>query len=407
MGQFLQRPRDVTRKVPPPFAESIGMKTWKEAGWKGRTKLILFSLVPTLVLLILAEFAANLTIYRDIRVEEDPLAGGQAVYRMRFGKAWWGKESQTPLNSLGFPDREFSSVGPKGDCVHVVFAGDSFTFGDAVDRHRNFVSLVERAMARRYPDACLRVFNLGERMTTIDRQAEHIRSTLQLLDPDLVIVGQYQNDLTDLTNPGAAAYEPPPPPDSTAGIDGNANFWGDVVRNRVPFSNAALIRLLSYHAFAFLVTSGIEYDVLAQWSVLEDPRNQAMADRLTGIYREIHLDLLEELRARGTEVGVLIFPSKLDIMAKRAPEDAFFRALAEEAETPYLSLFNTLNENRSPYTYQMYDGHLSEAGNALVARDIFDWLAPTVGQSPFSSLEGLSKSTEDAGVGTPPGVAAP
>ena len=369
------------------------MKTWKESGWKGRIKLLLFSLVPTLVLLLLAEFVANLTIYRDIRVEEDPIAGGQAVYTMRFGKAWWGKESQTPLNTLGFPDREFTSVGPKGDCVHVVFAGDSFTFGDAVDRHRNFVSLVERALIRQYPDACLRVFNLGERMTTIDRQAEHIRSTLHLLDPDLVILGQYQNDITDLTNPGAAAWEPPPPPDSTQAIDGNANFWGDVVRNRVPFSNAALIRLLSYHAFAFLVTSGIEYDVLAQWSVLEDPRNRAMADRLTGIYREIHLDLLAELRARGTEVGVLILPSKLDIMAKRSPEEVFFRSLAQEAETPYLSLFGPLNENRRPYTYQLYDGHLSEAGNALVAGAVFRWLVPDGTQSPFRFLEELSKST--------------
>lgn len=292
------------------------MKSWKESTRGERIRLILFSLLPVVILIVLAEGVAQVLIYRNIRVEEDPLAGGGAVYRMQFGR-WWGRASETPLNSLGFPDVEFSSVGPKGDCTHIVFAGDSFTFGDAVDGHRNFVSLVGRALQRAHPDRCIRVFNLGERMTTIDHQAEHIRSTLEVLDPDLVILGQYQNDITDLTNPGAIAYQPPPPPDSTTGVDGNANWWGDVVRNRVPFSNAALIRFLSYRAFAVMITGGVSYDILSQWSVLADPRNREMADRLTGIYREVWTTLLGELRARGTEVGVLILPSKLDLLADR------------------------------------------------------------------------------------------
>lgn len=374
------------------------MKSWKESGWGGRLKLVVFSLLPAVVLLLIAEVLANLTIHRDFHVEEDPLVGGGAVYHMRFGRAWWGKASQTPLNTLGFPDREFVGFSPRGECVHVVFVGDSFTFGDAVDRHRTFVSLVERALQRQ-GERCIRVFNLGERMTTIDRQARHVRETLDLLDPDLVILGMYQNDLTDLTNPGSPAHRPPPPPDSLAGFDGNTNWWGDVVRNRVPFSNAALVRFLSYRAFAFLIQAGIEYDILAQWSVLEDPGRAEMAAELTGIYRALFLELAAELEDGGIELGVLILPSKLDILAKRYPEEAFFRSLAEEAGVPHLSLFPVLNENRSQYTFQMYDGHLSEAGNALVAREVYAWLLPGDGTSPFASLT----TSSSAGTAPTPG----
>lgn len=360
------------------------MKSWKESGWAGRLKLVVFSLLPVLVLLAMAEFLASLTIYRDISVEPDPLAGGGAVYRMHFGRAWWGKTSETPLNSHGFPDREFSEVGPKGDCKHLVFAGDSFTFGDAVDGHRSFVSLLRRALQRAHPDRCIRVFNLGERMTTIDRHAEHVLSTLEVLDPDVVVLGLYQNDLTDLANPGSPAYVPP---DSAAAP---ARWWGDVMRSRVPFNDASLVRFLSYHAFAFLITRDIKYDVLSQWSILEDPSNRATAERLTTIYRSVFSDLVSNLHSAGVEVGALILPSKLDILAGRSPEEALFMSVAEDVDVPSLSLFPVLNESRNPYPYQMYDGHLSDAGNRAVASSVFDWLFPDdASASPFTALRDL------------------
>jgi hypothetical protein len=357
----------------------MGVKSWRESSWGGRIKLVVFSLLPVGVLLVLAETFASIQIYRDISVEEDPLVGGPAVYHMHFGRLWWGRRTETPLNSLGFPDDEFLPAEGKGECVHVVFAGDSFTFGDAVDRHRNFVSLVERAFARSHPGACVRFFNLGQRETTIEEQREHIRSTKALLRPDVVILGQYQNDLTDLTNPGNVAYVPPS--DTAQGM-----WWGDVLRERVPFANAALVRYLSYHAFAFLVTRDIPYDILRQWSVLADTTNRATGERLTSIYRTMYLELVEELRSEGIEFGVVIMPSKLDLMAGRYPEGEYFAALAREAGVPALEVFADLDRNRREYPYQMYDGHLSEAGNEVVAQAIVQWIGVARPDHPFPAL---------------------
>lgn len=359
--------------------KELVVKTWKEMTWSERLKLVALSIAPAVLLVVIAQTYAYLTIYRDIRVEDDPIHGTPAVYRMHFGKAWWGQTTETPLNSLGFPDDEFSDIGPKGECVHIVVSGDSFVFGDAVDRHRNFFSLVKRAMGRAHPDACVRFFNIGERMTTIQEQRERIRETRDLLQPDIVILGQYQNDLTDLTNPGNVAHVPP---DTTEG----GMWWGDVVRQRVPFANAAITRFLSYHAFAFMITRGVEYDILGQWSVLADGTNNDLAKQLTSIYGEMYAELAEELRAEGIEFGTIILPSKLDLLAGRYPEGDFFVSLAAENGLPYLTTFESLDAARADYPYQTYDGHLSEAGNAVVARELFQWLTQDAEAHPFPKL---------------------
>ena len=355
------------------------MKSWKEMAWPERLKVMVMSLLPAVLLLAVAQTYAYLTVYRDIQVEDDPIHGTPAVYRMHFGKAWWGQATETPLNRLGFPDDEFTDLGAKGVCLHVVVSGDSFVFGDAVDRHRNFFSLVERAMGRTYPDRCIRFFNIGQRMTTIQEQRERIRETSALLQPDIVILGQYQNDLTDLTNPGNVAHQPP---DSTA----EGVWWGNVIRERVPLANASLTRFLTYRAFAFMITHGIRYDILSQWSVLADDRNEELAARLTSIYEDMFVGLAADLEAEGVEFGTVIMPSKLDLLAGRYPEGEFFSRLAKENGIPYLTVYEALDRERSDYPYQMYDGHLSEAGNAVVAREIFTWLTENGDAPPFRSL---------------------
>jgi hypothetical protein len=365
------------------------LKTWKEMRWPERLKLVGLSLLPALILLIVAQLLAYMTIHRDVQIEHDPVTDQVSMYQMSFGKGWWRTTSRTPLNAWGFPDKEFAGIGPKGGCVHVVFAGDSFTFGDAVDRHRNYFALVETWTARRFPDRCIRMFNIAERKTTIDEQSDRIRETLEVLNPDLVILGIYQNDLADLLIRGEVPHE-------VTDAEEGEGWWGVRIWNRIPLANSSLVRFLTYRAFAFMITRGIEYDLLAQWSVIADPGSQDLAARLTSAYRRLFLELQAELRERDVELGVVIMPSKLDIMARQYPEEPFFIELAEEAGVPFVSTFDALDRNRRPYPFQMYDGHLSEAGNAVVAEDVFQWLFSGPDGSPFAALRRAGSPTEDA-----------
>jgi hypothetical protein len=217
------------------------------------------------------------------------------------------------------------------------------------------------------PDKCYRFFNVGVSNSTIDTAMARIKQVIPLVQPDVVILGQYQNDLTDLANPGSPAWVP-------AEAGHTDSHWGTRLGRLVPGYNISLVRLLTYQSFAFMIRRGIKYDVLNTWSVLEGESKREWANKLKTIYHDLYGALAKDLRSRGIEFGVLIFPSKMDVLAKRAPEADYFRGLAQEFHVPYLELMPTLDSNRAGMPFYMYDGHLNEFGNRIAARAIWDWL---------------------------------
>ncbi len=352
------------------------MKDWKSSSGKEKLKIVIFSLLPVFVLFVIAEFIASASIYRRWGVVDDPRTG-TSYYTMKIGR-FWGSQSMTPLNSNGFPDREYTALEPKGDCVHVVLSGDSFVFGDGVDGEKSFFGLLKDWNAQNSNGRCVRFFNIAERATTIQQQAVRIRETMPVLQPDLVLLGQYQNDLTDLTKPGFAAYVPSDPK-----LDGTT--WADIIRKRVPVFKLSLIKFLTYHAFAFMVSNDIKYDLLAQWSVLEDPSNRETVAELSSIYDSLYASLVADLKRDSVEFGVIIFPSKFDVLAGRSPEEQYFVRLAERHDVPHLSMFPALDAKRARYPYLMYDGHLNEYGNSVVAEELERWLFDAQ-SPPFAAL---------------------
>ena len=337
-------------------------------------KTVLIVLVVTTGIMLFAEACATYSIERSASVKRDP--SGQSRYVMRIGKFPWSHRSVTPLNSQGYPDMEFAALPSKGDCRHIVFAGDSFIFGDGVDRDSNFVSHVRRWTEERQPNRCIRIFNLGVRGTTINRQAQAVRETLETLQPDVVIVGQYQNDLTDLTTPVARA-------DSTV-EEARKVRWTDV-RDRFGTANLNLVRMLLYHGFAIAIRRDVHYDLLRHWSVLADSSRAEDAKRLKQIYTESYGSFIDEMKNRGVAVGVIVIPSKFDVLAGRFPEESFFLELARQHAVPVLNLFPLLDEKRAPYAYLLYDGHFNEHGNRLVANAVYEWLYQA-SSPPFPTL---------------------
>jgi hypothetical protein len=335
--------------------------------WPHRLKLVLFALIPLIGLVAVAQSCAYLTTHRTITTAVDSVTG-LTYYSMRIGQWPWSHRSFTPLNSLDLPDDEFLGLRPKAQCVHVLLAGDSFTFGDATDRARRWATLIGQMTARRHPDRCVRFFNIGVRNSTIDTTRARIRQVLPLIEPDAVILGQYQNDLTDLTLPGSPAYVRPDP------ATRRDQHWAAQVARAVPLYNNALVRFLTYCAFGFMIRHDIPYDVLETWSVLEGESKRELAARLKGIYHDLYGELVGELRGQGIAVAALAFPSKMDLLAGRSPETEYFATLADEFDVPFLALLPTLDAHRARMPYYLYDGHLNEFGNRIVAAAVWHWL---------------------------------
>lgn len=342
------------------------MTSWKDASWKTRLKLIAFAVTPLIFILLIAQSCAYMTIERTISITTDSV--GQSYYSMKIGKWPWSHKSLTPINSLGLPDQEFTGLVPKGQCVHVLLAGDSYTFGDATSAEFRWGNVLQGMTARRFPDRCIRFFNIGVRNTTIDTTIVRIHQVLPLIQPDVVILSQYQNDLTDLANPGSPAWVP----------YGHGrkydSHWGERLARVVPGYNVSLLRYLTYNAFAFMIEHRIKYDVLKTWSVLASPDQHEYAVKLEKIYHDLYGSLVKDMKQRNIELAVVIFPSKMDVLAQRAPEAEYFSGLAREFNVPQLAMMPTLDANRRGMPFHLYDGHMNEFGNRVSAEAIFKWL---------------------------------
>lgn len=360
-----------------------------------RLKTLVFALLPAIVLFGTLELLAWVAIHREIRITADPVSGVPYIYGMRIGR--FGEWSVVPLNTSGYPDLEFTEGFGHEGCARVLVLGDSFTFGDSVDRHQNWVSLVRRSAAVQAPDRCIRFVNAGERMTTISEQMDRAEFLLPLIQPDAVLLVQFQNDLSDLTNQpelfnrrGSTIGSALSDADTAVARSQQepARRWGQVMYERVPLGNASLVRFLSYRLSAFFITRGIEHDILDSWSVLEDPSNPELAELLKARYRELYAEFVDELRSKNIDVATVIFPSKFDVMAGRYPEGEYFVELARDHDIPFLDLTPLFMEARRPYAFQMYDGHLNPHGNVLAAQEISRWLFGEVAPLDILSRSG-------------------
>jgi hypothetical protein len=83
--------------------------------------------------------------------------------------------------------------------------------------------------------------------------------------------------------------------------------------------------MITYRAFEFFIEHDIHEDVLRRWSVLADPSDSAYSQTLSATYDSHYANLVDSLRARKIAFGVIMIPSKMDLMTARYPEGDFFR----------------------------------------------------------------------------------
>jgi len=353
-------------------------KPWREMTRGERLRLVLFALTPVVGLRLGLEGLSFLAIARDFNGAASAETG-KREYVFRMGRYPWSVHSRTELNSMGFPDIEFDRV-PAGDCFHVLMVGDSYTFGDGVDGSASYASLLRQRLTKQAGSRCMRLFNVGERASSIEQQLRNFRKVQPLLRPDAVVLSQYQNDLTDLTKTWFA---------SQAGRDSTATGETWKPRFRLPAVESSLVRFLSYRLIAVATMGSIKYDLLSRWSVLAGDTVPDHAKALLTLYEAVFDSLVTEVRASGATFATVIIPSKLDVLAGRSPEEPYFRGLATARQVPVLSLFLAFDSTRSPYPFLLYDGHLNEEGNRFVAARIEQWFLDRK-VTPFPSLSGAA-----------------
>src|SRR5262245_25594440 len=113
------------------------------------------------------------------------------------GKGVVGGEALT-INSLGMRDHEYPLAKPPG-VTRIAVLGDSYTFGNAVPLSKTFVKVLERGLNgdTAAGGARFEVMNFGVKGYDTSQELATLREVALPLDPDVIIVAYFLNDVGD------------------------------------------------------------------------------------------------------------------------------------------------------------------------------------------------------------------
>lgn len=107
-------------------------------------------------------------------------------------------------NSVGL--RNVDEVDPDPAVFRVLAVGDSFTYGIYVHNHETYPARLEEHLNQRGGRRRFQVFNAGVPGYTVEDTIAYLRDKGLALEPDLVVLGFYTNDIFDFYPPVRALY---------------------------------------------------------------------------------------------------------------------------------------------------------------------------------------------------------
>lgn len=261
---------------------------------------------------------------------------------------------ENAINPLGLREPWETVPARQPGEVRVAFLGDSFTYGEGVEREENFaVGFEERANAA-LSDGSVRVFNLGVMDNDTAQEAERYRRLHEQLDADVLVLVAYLNDFTG----GDPAYLL----EDIYGVGYAPGLLARESRLVAHLNTTVRNRLVRRRAIAFYRSATVR-----EARVLEEGGLAAM-DEITALR-----DFAEE---RGVEFRLVLFPWLFEL--NRYPVQEFHRAFgafAADASIPFLDLL-TIYEGLDADELRVSPAneHPSAYAHGLAADALFEFL---------------------------------
>jgi hypothetical protein len=178
----------------------------------GAARLALFSLPATVLALVLAMLATEVW----VRWQWDPRRGQPGFYasdpargqRLRENYRGWFAGVPVAINRLGLRDpREYELV-KRPNTFRILVLGDSVTFGHGSVYEYTYPYLTEQKLRAWRPDVDWQVWNAAVPGYNTSQELAQLLEVGPRFQPDLVVVGFFDNDLIDnkpILAPTAAA----------------------------------------------------------------------------------------------------------------------------------------------------------------------------------------------------------
>jgi lysophospholipase L1-like esterase len=271
------------------------------------------------------------------------------------------------INDDGFRDATVHSAEKAAGTLRILLLGDSFTFGYGVDYDGIWPVLAERELLRRGQSVDL--VKAGVEGMNTRSELALLHRLLKRYTPDAVVVGFLINDLYDNAPYGAART------DTAAGLE----LRKRPARRLWRFPTLHLVVL----ARRLVTASDAGYALLYLAAPQRGEFLRVPLSPQAEHQRRITEDLLRQLAkvcdSAGTPLAVLSIPQQFQVLYERSSRretainvrlyDQLFSRVADQenfAWVPTLDAF--LDDDSGEDLFYRLDGHLTPAGNRLLAR---------------------------------------
>lgn len=316
----------------------------------------------------------------------DPTREPQIVYRvdplMRYvlaeNQRGWIDDGFVTTNAFGFRGANVDVPKPHGR-FRIVTLGDSVAFGWGVNDGETFSAQSQALLRARRPDLDVELVNLAVPGYATRQEVELLDRHLARLQPDVVLVGFYSNDLPDTFEEMSAGSGG----GTTIATRSTANgrilrmnpapsSWAErqARRSRALYTATHALKQLLHHGEG-KPGSNMELELLSNTS----------SPQLESAWRQIATQfgrLQQMAHAAGFSVGVVMLPPREQV-GGRFTEDGYqshVRALAEQAGFFVVDPLPSLAQHvAGPPLFVPYDrNHPSALGHKIIAEAVVDAL---------------------------------
>jgi lysophospholipase L1-like esterase len=314
----------------------------------------------------------------------------------------WMQDQLITINSLGFRGKETMTPKPQG-AVRTVIVGDSVTVGMGVGDRETFAARLEDRLRARFPSRPLDVVNLGVSGYGTRQEVALLRRYVARLEPDLVLVGFYVNDVPDALDDDAAfdargtrIAAADPQPGQVLHINPPSASWlmRTLRKSRAIYVLGRAIIGLSGGGEKGSTSFSLELEML-QGKTTPD------IERAWNVVQTQLAQLGTLAKDRGFSIGIVILPCKEQVTG-RYPNDMYqarIRAIAQPLEFFVVDPLQALvaSGRRADDLFIPYDrNHPSAAGHRIIGDAIFTFLAV---HPPFGHAEDSARSTPEDQLG--------
>jgi lysophospholipase L1-like esterase len=168
---------------------------------KAAVRKLLFVAAPAT---LLAAVVAAIAIESWVRLSWDDRRGRPGFYvsdaelgqRLSPNYDGWFAGVPVKINALGFRDDRDYALDKREGTFRILVVGDSVTFGHGTRSDTTYPYLLEQRLREWKPEIEWQVWNLGVPGYATSQELAYLERVGARYDPDLVIVGFYENDLT-------------------------------------------------------------------------------------------------------------------------------------------------------------------------------------------------------------------